>query len=409
METPKDLAERKKLEVEAAKLVVETKKADAEAEKAVREALVPPAPTISGGVEGKTTDEDKDGMLGRMVAYRLLDDAAAKIAASVPKPLDPARKPRVLVVEDRALIEADWPYRVVDKQLESEEDAVAKALKRVGELAALAPAPAPPPAAAAEPAVPPVVGVNEPAIAPAIALGVASTALTTASSLIGLFRTDYTISGGEAKIGATPLLAATAKALRAKGCRVVVDGFELLEGKLVDRFWEAREKRLQLEEEIAAKRVQYGPAVLAADVKAPVGSEAGRATLAAAEVTTKAFDDFTKAVVTPGEKGPPLLVTAARRERLHLEPTDPRAVSHVVYVAVEGGGQEAISKHGALGSNRRMSFLGGAEVSFLLHDVEQNSTIDAGSFQLVGQVEFDLAETSVRSIGRIAIEPSDRG
>ena len=36
MESPKELAERKKLEVEAAKLAVETKKADAEVESSAR-------------------------------------------------------------------------------------------------------------------------------------------------------------------------------------------------------------------------------------------------------------------------------------------------------------------------------------------------------------------------------------
>ncbi len=405
-ETPLQKAEREKLEAETAKLgseggkvSAETKKAGAEADKATRDAAIPAPPTIAGGVEGKTTDEDKDGMLGRMVAYRLLGDAAAEIANAIPDPVDPGHKSRVLLVEDRSLIESDWPYRVVSTQLGSEKTAVEAALGRVKGLPAPAAAP-----------VPGATGVNKTTIAPLVAVAAGAAVLSTATSLIGLFRTDYTISGGEAKIGVTPLLAATAKALHAKGCKVVVDGFELLEGDLVESFWGARESRLELEAEIAAKRTQYGAAELPSGTPVAVGTEAGRATLAAAEVTIKAFDDFTKAMTTAaGQGSPPLLVSAARRERLHLPATDRRAVSHVVYAAVEGGGQEAIAKHGGFGSNKRASFLGGAQVSYLLHDVAQNATIAAGSRQLVGQIEFDLSETRAKPLERIAIEPSGEG
>jgi hypothetical protein len=404
--TSKEKAERLKIEVETANLRIagdkakaEVRKAGIDADKAATEAQTLTPPTTAAAPEGKVSVEDKDGMVGRMVAYRLLDKAAEAMHDAIVSTAGHGVEKRILLVESRDLIGSDWPHRVVDSQLTSESAALAAALAGLP-----SPAPPGPPPVHADVDEPEEQGVataeaKRDLVFPPIQAEIA--AVTTVASLVGMFRTDYAISGGEVKIGNTPLLAATAEYLRDRGCDVVVDGFDLLDGALVDRFWEARALRIDLERQVMGLRTGYG----AADGTAPAGSELARARLAEAEVAIKAFDEFTKAVtVAPASGGPPLLVTAAQRERLHLPPDDERAISHVLFVAIEGGGQAAITKRKLFGRSGRMNYLGGAQVSYLLYDVAQRETVGAGSEQLMGSVGFDVGKAEAGSLKPITLE-----
>jgi hypothetical protein len=410
MTPSKEDAERLKIEVETANLRIagdkakaEVRKAGIDADKAATEAQTPTPPTTVTAPEGKVSVEDKDGMVGRMVAYRLLDKAAEEMHDAIVSTAEHGVEKRILLVESRDLIGSDWPHRVVDSQLGSEAAALAAALAGL-------PSPAPPgPPVQADVEAPEgddvAGGGPQGLVFPPVAAAQAGiAAVTTAASLVGMFRTDYAISGGEVKIGNTPLLAATAEYLRDRGCAVIVDGFDLLDGALVDRFWEARALRIELEQQVMGLRTGYGAADLG-DATVPAGSEEARARLAEAEVAIKVFDEFTKAVtVAPATGGPPLLVTAAQRERLHLPPGDSRAISHVLYVAIEGGGQAAITKRKLFGRSGRMNYLGGAQVSYLLYDVAKRDTVAAGSEQLMGSVGFDVGKAEAGSLKPISLE-----
>jgi hypothetical protein len=64
--------------------------------------------------EGKVDVGEKVGLVADLIAHKLLDDAAAQIAAEL---ADPLKQARVLIVSDPDLIASDWSYRLVSEEI----------------------------------------------------------------------------------------------------------------------------------------------------------------------------------------------------------------------------------------------------------------------------------------------------
>lgn len=391
----------KSSEVEKQK-TLEVEKLALEVEQAKVAALAPKASAVKAP-EGTTTVDDTDGMIGRLVGHELLADAARAIQNAIVS--HSSDKRRILLVNDRDLLGADWPYTVVKGQIEAEAEAIQWAFEDL------------PCGRGAFEEIP----VAERArfsnlndlnsvhlfapIGP-VADAVIGT-VSAAAGLAGMFKTDYGIHGGAVKFGGTPLLSAIAGHLLANDCEVTVDSFELLDAEIFTQFWATVQSRNELEACTAATAAILASLDDGGDGQGEKGAGPSprevrlKRSLAAAEATIKRFDDFAKAVTASGEGGRPLLVSAAARERLHLE--GEAAYTHVLFVDVEGGGQETITSRKLFGRSGKMRYLGGLQVSFLLHDVASNRTVAAGTKSLLGQIEYDIGKAEAGTLTRIPL------
>ncbi|HEX6552922.1 MAG TPA: hypothetical protein VF026_09195 [Ktedonobacteraceae bacterium] len=343
-----DLAAKK---AEAQKRIAQAQQAVVEAQKSTLKAYLPSYE--SKPLEGKVTLDAKAGSLAELVAYESLKEAASKIAEKVKDVT--ARHCKILVVEDRSLVTSDWPYRSIKETLQQHSSA----LQQVG---AQLDAVLPESELAEEADVADFVGL------PALGAIVPSV-VGAAADLVGMFRSDYAISGRDIKLASTALVAATSAELTAGKLpiSVQVDGFHLLEGSQVFKgLQDVREmcnklelKKMELEgkvapaeryiadlrSEVEALRAAYVKALAdcAAEDKAnrlkASLSEArkrlkdqgekersvsrARALITLTETRIAAFDAFCKAITTAPDKGYPPLIAAVLREALHpaFQPT----------------------------------------------------------------------------------------
>jgi hypothetical protein len=406
-----------------------SRKAIAEAEKATLAAQLPTSDLKP--IEGKVELGDKVGLIGELLAYGRLLPAAKKIAARFGK------GQRVLIVEDRDLIESDWVCEVVRRQLVHQGAVLDRA--RLGVTDALAAGLAEPPI---EDSATPEAEIQESVIAAGAALTTATSLVGAAATLAGMFRSDYSIKRRDVAVTTTPLVAAAADALREQDVLVNVDGFALLAGSsTVGAFydlWTARSELNDLElqltkmyaaaeedakdlREEARKLADAYDGELAKPSSPPTAdqleqrlstvrqalatTEAAlsrpRAAIAFATATGAAFDAFATAVSAPAKEGArPPLVLAAMREPLHR---DENRVTHVLYVAVEAPGAETITKHGFFGSSGRVKFLGGMQVSYLVLDVANACISAAGTEPLLAHMDYDFGSGWAGRVEPIAI------
>jgi hypothetical protein len=342
-----DLAAKK---AEAQKRIVQAQQAIVEAQKSMLEAHLPSHE--SKPLEGKVTLDAKAGSLAELVAYESLKDAACEIAEKVKDAIPQPCK--ILVVEDRSLVTSDWPYRFVKETLQQYSSALQQVDKQLN-------------AVLQEPELPEKVGVAGFVGLPPLglsALGViVPSVVGAAADLVGMFRSDYTISGRDIKLASTALVAATSAELIAKNSSVSVqvDGFHLLEGsQIFENLREAQErcnalarKKMELEGKVApaeqyiadlraeveALRATYIKALaegaaedkanrlkasLAEARKQLAGQEVKersvsreRALITLTDTRIAAFDAFYKAITTAPDKGYPPLIAAVLREALH--------------------------------------------------------------------------------------------
>lgn len=388
----------------------------AEAQAATARAALPQLPDAQlRPLEGKVTLGDRVGLLAQTVAHALLGDGAEEIAQDVVA-AKVAEGSRILIVEDRDLAAGDWQHAVVEAGLRGQRAAIEEAI-------GLFPQPAP---HAAPPAGTPPAGARF--IAPAV-VAAAPQIVAAAADIVGMFRSDYAIAASDVSIGATPLVAAVAGRLHRLRRRIAVDGFQPLESALVKEFFDVQSRRAELERRAAGVRVgvdradrrigDLGAALskaesarvgAATDRDARAGGDAAlaaqiaelrgqvdaqedavaddRARLATAAATIARFDAFAAAVTTtPQGASVPPLVAAALRAPLHGED---RAVRYVLFVSLEAAGGETITRTSRFGRSGEIGVLGGANVSWLLLDVAQGTTISGGSRPLLGRVSYEL-------------------
>jgi hypothetical protein len=391
--------EAKRLKLEAIKAAA--RKEIAEAQKATLEAQLPSSDLAP--LEGKVDVGPGVGLVAKLVAYELLHDGAATIVTAIgPKLRKPAR---VLVVEDRSLAGRNWSYAIVRAELDAQNEA----LRVAKEAFDAAPKPAPAgKAAVAGPvaAIPALIGA--------------------AAGLIGMFRTNYSITGKDFTIGTTPLVAAVTEKLLAVNTEVTIEHFSLLDSQIITEFEEARKARRELDRRSQEKSKAVHetdrriadlrtllkessaayPTILAEGktgskalwdlieslrkdiADAEKGVAVDRALVTLGETVGARFDTFATAATASSKEGSyPPLVAAAIQERLRAEP---KRYTHVLYVAVEGAGGETITRQANFIKSGVAVFMGGAQVSYLLLSVATNTTTVAGTESLLGQLRYEL-------------------
>jgi hypothetical protein len=416
--------EAKRLELEKAK--AEARKAIAEAQKATLAAQLPESETKP--LEGKVDVGAGVGLVAQLLAYKLLTPAAATIAEAVKQHVS-GKATQVLIVEDRALVATDWPFGALREQLKSHRETLEDAELMLKRALGKEPPPEEPPP-------------EEFLFVPAI--GAATAFVGAAATLVGMFRTDYSIASRDVKIGTTPLVAAVARQLLSSKIRVTVDQFGLLDENsvIIKRFWRTRKTRVDLERlslELKNKKVQpadrrvedlraewksayaayekaLGEATTPPNLEelknrasrleneleqAETNAAPARSLVAQAESAIAQFDAFATTVVTSTKEGTyPPIVAAALREALHQSPQQ----MHVLYVAIEGSGGETVTRRSLFGRSGQVGFMGGAEVSYLLLETRRSKVIAAGTETLLGHLKYDLKKGETSSFARVDID-----
>jgi len=413
--------EAKRLKLEQVK--AEARKAIADSQKATLAAQFPA--TDVKPLEGKIEVGEGVGLVAGLLAQGLLDKVAKEIVDQIKEKLEEGTS-SVLLVEDRRLAASDWSYERVRGQLEVELEAVE------GALGALAGA-----------------EVGEPTPeADALPLAAAGAALTAGTAivgatagLIGMLRSDYAISSKEVAIAPTPLLAALSKELLCQSREVTVDGFGVLNGKLIEDFRKATKKRAELERLSTAKKkavIEPGDRAiedrraamndtekaynqaLSGDTqppgldqlkervaaterqvqKAEDAIRSVRALVATADALVTRFDTFATAITTAAGEGQyPPLVAAALRERLHA---DKDKHTHVLYAGIELSGGETVARR-SLWSSGQVSFIGGVQVAYLLLDVNQNQIVSAGTRPALRSLKVRLSDGTAETLNEIRL------
>ena len=400
----------------------QARRAIAEAQQATLEAELP-SPQ-SKPRNGTVEIGNKTGLVAGIVARALVEEGVREIVQAVTNFL---RDTTTLVVDDRALIATDWCYAMVRRELQAQLQSLATALRFF-----------------ASDAQPDQRRFGSPG--PAIAAPALLTAMTSApavfgsaADIAGMFRASHAVSAAEGAIDTTPLIAGVAGALHSQACDVIVDGFQLAEGQIIEDFFAARADRVTLEARLLAAQQESEPAERSIDdlrnqltdagtaydkalgeVPEPPGLEylrqhverlqsdlldaeheiaPLRAWVAAGQAAITIWDAFAAVVAIPaaGEPYPPL-VAAALRERLH---GGEKPVRHVLYVGLEGAGGETITRRSLLRTPRKVGIVVGAQLSWLLLSTASGELVAAGSKPLLGQLTYDLEDPSLTNFRRM--------
>jgi hypothetical protein len=430
-----DDAKRLKLD----QVKAEARQAIAAAQKATVAALLPSSDVKP--LEGKVDVGTGVGLVAQLIGYQLLDEASARIAKAIAR--CGVKGADILVVEDRLLAGTDWVYEGIQHELAALAPALDQMLADLG--------PTELQRAEIVPTVPQL--RTELFMAP---LGLAAVAVSpvigAAASLLGMFKTDYSITSREVKIGTTPLVAAVANRLVEQKHNITVDQFSLIAGsRIVADFRSVHDKRDQVEQE--SIKLKYG-SVLPADrriedlraqmkdawteldkalsgettgkhqiadlrsqlraAKADLGevesdSASARAKVAAAEALIARFDAFATAATTAPSTGNPPLLSAALRERLHRSGDDPKtSLTHVLFVGIEGSAGETITRTSRFGRSGQVVYMGGAQVSYLVLEVKRNRLVAAGTESLLGHLQYDLKRQTAGPLTSVRLTPAQQ-
>jgi hypothetical protein len=361
-------------------------------------------------LSGATTVKDGAGYPGELVAFSLLNDVTSSIAAAVNR----AQANHVLIVEDRALLDSEWPFLSVTTQLAATRDTLDKA----SELLVVAQQPEQDKAAVEVLAVPPVVS----------ALGALPKIVGGVADIAGMFRTNYAMSSRTMSAEGTPVAAQVASLLltQSSGVAVSLDGFATVRAdasELLTELDEVRNRRRQLEIDSIPVRERVAQvtsviATLSADRTATQASllkvlEANKdatqlaerlaaideqighhqiesahdvATLAVVHAAVAAHDAFEMATRTAaaGERAP--LLSALAREQLHR----PNGPSHVLFVSVDSVGADIATPQSQLGETDYVRYFGGMQVSYLLYEVSSGRVVAAEVERRIASAKLDL-------------------
>jgi hypothetical protein len=426
-----------KAEAEARKASAEADKARTDADSAAFSAAFPkgsPKPR-----EGKVEIEGKVGLVSDLIAHAMMRRAGEEIRNDLVALLDKDEH-KILLVSSPDLIGSDWPLAAIAPQLAQHKSELEQTRNRLIDLIAVEFA-VPEPELEIEPAA--VEGDFNAMLVGAGVLGVgnamqvSASVISSAAEIAALFQADYKINARDVSIGASPLLAAVAHFLIGRAKEVNVEGFSLLKrSRLFQDFTAAVDLRLQvrrLATELKAsivtpldRRIEWEKEAYEAYSKAlvaekPVGEEnlyllrkrvlelhgaigeaedfaAERTGVAVAEGVLRNFDRFATGLLEPPKEGYPPLLAAAIHERLHSE-TD--GYTHVLYAGVEAAGGETITRSTVARTSIRS--IGGAQVSYLLWDVEEERLLAADSRPFLATAKLRPGSGFVGGIDAIRI------
>lgn len=355
-------------------------------------------------LSGSTTVKDGAGYPGELVALSLLNDAVSSVVTAVRS----ARAERVLIVEDRALLDSDQAYLLVESQLSG----VSEKLKAAR--AAL-------PGAEAEPKTRALLPVAVAAVTAAVKLP------GLVADLVGMFRTNYTMSSRTMTPDGTSLIVEVAKAVEAiPGVTVMVDGLTTVRpesSKLLSAISEARALRLQLDQASLSLRQRVALAeaaittlsddraatrtsllkVLESDkdesrldarlkdldqqISSARADSLGDSTLLASiDAAIAAYDAFEVAVQTAPQGGRSPLVAALARECLH----DEAHPTHVLFVSIDSLGADVATPQSQLAKADFVRYFGGLQVSYLLYEVSKGRVSAAEVERRLGSMRLAL-------------------
>jgi hypothetical protein len=368
-------------------------------------------------LSGATEVKDGAGYPAELVAYSLLDDVTSSITTALRR----ADAQRILLVEDRALLDSEWPYLTVTTQIDSLVAQIADAmdaLKPDAKQAGAPPQPVQPLAEFAPALVPPALQL----------LAAAPKAVGAVADIIGMFRTNYTMASRTMSAKGTPMLAQVAANLRNADAsvNVIVDSFATVSktSPLLERIRrldadrreltrasvEVRARVATTTEQVAALKKDR-EATSAALIKvladdkagerlsgrleeldariAKVQSEGSRETNVVTLVDTvlAAVASFMSAALSapPGGRAP--LLAALARECIHLGEGGP---SHVLFVSLDTVGADFASPASQLKDTKHVKYIGGMQVSFLLYSLNKGHVVAAGSERRVKHATLDL-------------------
>jgi hypothetical protein len=370
-----------------------------------------PAPE-SKPITGATTVKDGAGYPGELVALSLLDDAVSSASTAVRR----AGAERVLIVEDRALLDSDGAYLVFEAGL----TAVTQRL----ELAKTA--------LDSGPTSDQTMGQDRSSreMLLGAALGAVSAApqiIGLAADLVGMFRTNYTMSSRTMTPDGTSLVTQVAKTLAAlPGVTVMIDGLmttDLESSALLKRLGDARDLRWQLAEESSDLRQRVAAAKAAIDTMVEdrtatrttllsvmgdgkdgaaldgrlksideqistmrAGSLRDTTLLDSVDAAIAAYGEFQTAALSAPEGGRPPLLAAMARECLHDE-TRP---THVLFVSVDSIGADVATPESQLARTGYVRYFGGLQVSYMLYDVAEGRVTAAEVERRLGSMRLAL-------------------
>jgi len=424
---------RLQLDAEKAKYAEAIAKAQQGVAEAKAASLKSVLPTVVDAPKGEVTLGEKAGAFGPWRAHQIVDALAKQIATQVKKTLA-EQEARVLVVDDRSLVQSDWTARHVRHTLErlarridalhtqvlEGTDALADGI-RVSAADEVEPAPTGPRKARSD-APPPAAEEATPGVAP---VGVPG-ALGAAIDMLGLLRTDYTLTASAVTPGPAELVTLTAGHLAAAGLTVEADAFSTVRASPSTRqltsLLDARDDtvkdlaelqsslapveaelagiatRAAIVEEEWAKAVtdetgklKSGALRQAADDLARLARRREKAAGPARTLVTYAQQvvaDVDAAVITllqAPEGGEAPLFTAARRERLEARDDAQDIVTHVLYITLDAVAADAVTRRSILGTSGLLRFLAAGNASWLLLE-SATGTIDSGGQQSLADV-----------------------
>ncbi len=362
-------------------------------------------------LSGATTVAEGAGYPAELVALSQLNDATSSITTALTR----VEATHVLIVEDRALLDSEAAYLSVTQQITD----LASTLKVVADLI---------PAAASDDK-----GVKN-LLPPGVAVGLIGAIpklVGGAADIVGMFRTNYTMSSRTMTPEGTPLVAQVANHLLNGNSRtkVSIDGFASVpaaEDSGLLRKWNAVVTRrrtletdcLELRARVAAttasvdtllgnreaayalqlKALEAGksPDALKDEVSrldgdiATARSTSAQATavLVVADAALAAAGALETALFTAPAGGRSPIMSALARESLHGK----NAPSHVLFVSLDSVGAEVATPASQLGKSDDVSYLGGLQVSYLVYEVSKAAVVAAGVERRLASARLSLKD-----------------
>ena len=412
-------------------------------------------PAVTDAPKGEVALGEKAGAFGPWRAHQVIDEIAKKIAGRAGElvRVSGVPAPRVLVVDDLLLLPGDWTAHYVrstldrmkdrlataESQLDRHQQRLAEAIERLEQEEAQQPA---------RPQLPSVGrrrGIDQGAAAGATESAAAtpnvpSGALGAAVNLLGLLRTDYTITA--TAVSATPSELSTltaahlarppvtgegeppaavpveANAFATTGLSPTAGLFKEvldLRDTAIQKLSDLQASLAPVQAELAAinartASVEQAWATAMADKKdgaditllqttldglaeqsarreKAVGPTA--AVVAYGQQVVTDVDAAVAALLKASGTGEAPLFTAVRYERLE-QAVDSRKITHVLYVNLDAVAADAVTRRSILGTSGRIRFLSASNASWLLLNTAESVITGGGQENLADVMTFSL-------------------
>jgi hypothetical protein len=345
-------------------------------------------------LEGTVDVGEGSGYLAHWPARAALRQVAGTVAHDIAEAVTgqrstvsadgPARPPRVLLVEDRDLAARDWPLGQALADLARHERVLGQLAEVVAALGDALRRDRPPPATG-EPERRRDLGPRDTVAVP-LSEQVSAQAAS-AADVIGLLRSDWTVTSASTGTATSVLTAAVAAALLAEErCEVLVEGFHLVPS--TGTVHDALDRALRADLDLARAQARLQTLLDRRPADDP-DEQVQRARERDREATTvrAAWATTLVALMTAPEGGIAPLAAAAVRAAVGGARG---AGTHVVHLSLDSSGTDVVSRRSLFGPSGRLWLVGGVTVSWLLLWPTGGSLQQAGSARQGWRTEYDL-------------------